>query len=149
MEVHAEKRVRANIERVFEVFADVKKIEERIPGILNVELLSEGPVGPGFRWRETRKMMGKEATEEMWFDEFDQPRRYTVKAHSHGTHYLSSYDFEAEGDETVVHMTFSGKPETMAAKILGGLLGWMGKGTVKKMLQADMDALATHVESRS
>ena len=149
MEVHAEKRVRANILSVFEVFADVRKIEARIPGILKVELLSEGPVGPGFRWRETRKMMGKEATEEMWFDEFDPPRRYTVKAHSHGTQYLSVYDFEAAGDETVVHMTFSAEPETLGAKILAALLGWMGKGTVKKMLEADMDALATHVESQS
>ncbi len=94
-------------------------------------------------------MMGKEATEEMWFDEFDPPRRYTVKAHSHGTHYLSTYDFETQGGETLVHMTFSGKPETMGAKILGGLLGWMGRGMVKKMLQADMDALANHVELES
>lgn len=149
MEVHAEKRVRADIESVFDVFADIQKIEERIPGILKVELLTDGPVGPEFRWRETRKMMGKEATEEMWFDEFDRPRRYTVKAHSHGTHYLSTYGFEAVGDETVVHMTFWGRPETIGAKILSGLLGWMGKGAVKKMLQADMDALAAHVESPS
>jgi hypothetical protein len=60
MEVHAEKRVRAGADRVFDVFADVTKIEERIPGITSVELLSEGPVGSGFRWRETRKMLGKD-----------------------------------------------------------------------------------------
>jgi hypothetical protein len=40
MEVHAEKRVRAGADRVFDVFADVTKIEERIPGITSVELLS-------------------------------------------------------------------------------------------------------------
>ena len=149
MEVQAEKRVRASVEDVFEVFSDVTKIEERIPGILNVEVLSDGPVGPDFRWRETRKMMGKEATEEMWFDEFDPPRRYTVKAHSHGTRYLSTYTFDQAGTETVVGMTFSGTPETMVAKIMGALLGWMGKGAVKKMLQADLDALADYVESQS
>jgi carbon monoxide dehydrogenase subunit G len=96
MEVHAEKRVRANVESVFEVFSDVTKIQERIPG----------------------------------------------------TRYLSTYAFEPVGDETVVHMTFSGTPETMVAKILGGLLGWMGKGAVKKMLQADLDSLADYVESQ-
>jgi hypothetical protein len=134
---------------VFEAFSDVTKIEERIPAILKVEILSDGPVGPDFRWRETRKMMGKEATEEMWFDEFDPPRRYTVKAHSHGTRYLSTYTFEAVEDETVVHMTFSGIPETLGAKIMGALLGWMGKGAVRKMLLADMDALADYVETQA
>ena len=149
MEIHAEKRVRAGADRVFDVFADVTKIEERIPGITSVELLSEGPVGSGFRWRETRKMLGKDATEEMWIDEYQPSRRYTVRAHSHGTAYLSTYDFETVGDETLVRMTFSGTPETMGAKILGGLLGWMGKGMIKKMLQADMDALASVIESQS
>ena len=55
--------VYAPLERVFEVYTQIDKAAERIPGITDLEVLSEGPFGEGTRWRETRVMFKKKATE--------------------------------------------------------------------------------------
>ncbi len=57
--------VLAPVDRTFEAFCELDKAVERIPGITALEVLTDGPFGEGTRWRETRLMFKKEATEEM------------------------------------------------------------------------------------
>ena len=110
--------VSAPIERVFEVYTEIDKAVERIPGITALEVLSDGPFGDGTRWRETRVMFKKEATEEMWVTGFDPPRSYTVEAESHGMRYSTLFSFTPEGDGTKVSWAFSGTALTMGTKIM-------------------------------
>ena len=59
-----ETHVAAPQERVFNVYTQLDRLAGRIPTITAVEVLTDGPFGEGTRWRETRVVMKKEATEE-------------------------------------------------------------------------------------
>ena len=93
MKIVIDETVQAPIDQVFDVFSDITKTEERISGIIKLEVLSDTKSGKGLRWRETRKMFGKEATKEMEMTAFEQPDSYMVEAKSHGMHYISTYSF--------------------------------------------------------
>ena len=67
---------------VFKLFTDIENASDRISGIRKLEVLSEVRSGVGLRWRETRVMFGKEATEEMEITGFDEPESYVVEAES-------------------------------------------------------------------
>jgi len=140
--------VAAPIERVFEVFTDIPKAAERIPGITKIEMLSEGPFRIGTRWRETRVIMKKEATEEMWVTGCDPPRSYAVEAESRGTHYDTLFEFTPDGDGTKVTWTFKGTPLTFGAKLMSGVFGLLFKGMMRKFLLADLEALRDVCEGK-
>lgn len=133
--------VPAPIERVFEVFTELDKAVERIPSIVSLEVLSEGPFGEGTRWRETRVMFKKEAIEEMWVTGFEPPRSYNVEAESHGSLYSTKYTFEPDGDGTRVTWAFTGTPISLGAKIMGPIFNVLLKGTMKKCMLDDLEAL--------
>ena len=133
--------VSAPIERVFEVYTELDKAVERIPDIVSLEVLSEGPFGEGTRWRETRVMFKKEATEEMWVTGFDPPKSYTVDAESHGMHYSTLFSFTPDADGTKVSWTFSGTAQTLGTKIMSPIFNVLMKGTMKKCMLRDLEAL--------
>ena len=124
-------------ERVFALATDLHGAADRLSGIESIEVLTDGGFGVGTRWRETRKMMGKSATEEMWITACDPPRSYTAEAESCGCHYTSTLTFEPSGDETVVTFTFEGRPMTLLARLMAPL-GTLMAGGLKKMIAEDL-----------
>ena len=141
MQIEVSRQINAPLDQVFEAFTDLANAPERISGIVSVELLTDGPMREGTRWKETRKMMGKEATETMWITRFDPPNCYVAEAESCGTHYVSTLSFEEADGGTLVTMTFEGKPVTFVAKLFSLLMGWMMKGAVRKMVGQDLEDL--------
>lgn len=139
--------VNAPLEQVFKVYTELDKAVERIPGITALEVLSEGPFGEGTRWRETRVIMKKEATEEMWVTGFDPPNSYTVLAESHGMHYSTLFQFTSEGAGTRVTWAFSGTALTLGAKIMAPIFNVLMKGTMTKCMLEDLEALRDVCES--
>ncbi len=142
-------QVSAPIERVFEVYTELEKAAERIPAITKLEMLSEGPFGDGTRWRETRVIMKKSATEEMWVTGFNPPHSYTVEANSCGTLYETLFQFEPEGGGTKVTWTFKGTPQTFVAKIMSPIFGLVFKGMMKKCMLGDLEALRDVCEGKA
>lgn len=140
MEVHASKHINAPIDVTFDVFSDIPNVQERIEGITKVEILSDITQGVGTRWRETRVMFGKEATEEMEISDLKANRSYEVVASSRGIDYHSTYTFTEQDGGTLVEMVFSGKPITLLAKLMTPL-GYLFKNATRKALEADMDNL--------
>lgn len=61
----AETYVHSAPDRVFEVFSDLEAVGDRLSAVEEIELLTDGPIGVGTRWKETRELMGRSATEEM------------------------------------------------------------------------------------
>lgn len=133
--------VAAPIEQVFEVYTDLPKVVERVPDITALEILSEGPFGEGTRWRETRVIMKKQATEEMWVTNFDSPRSYDVEAESHGMKYSTHFSFTPDGDGTKVSWAFTGTAQTWGAKIMAPIFNLLMKGMMKKCMLRDLEAL--------
>ena len=132
---------------VFNAFSDLNGIESVIDGIQSIEVL-EGPaqMAVGTKWKETRVMFGKEATEVMWVTELDKDERYVVEAESHGTHYRSEYTFTDSKEGTDVTMTFEGKPLSLFSKIMSVMFIFF-VGATKKALKQDMENLKQHLES--
>lgn len=145
-ELTVTKRVAAPVERVFEVFVDLDRAAERISSIVRLETLTDGPVGVGTRFRETRIMFKREATEEMEFTAFEQGRGYTIECESCGCRYVTVTELEPEGSGTVVHWRLSYKPLTLFAKIMSPL-GALMVGPLKKCLERDMDELKVAIET--
>ena len=59
------KQISAPHQAVFEKFTDFAHVAENVRGIERMEILTDGPIGQGTRFRETRIMFNREATEEM------------------------------------------------------------------------------------
>ena len=144
-EVTIREQISASPERVFAVASDFANAPKAIPGILRVEMLTPGPVGVGSRFRETRKMFGKEASEEMTVAEIEPPRRYLLTAESHGSRYRTEFRFEPAAAGTEVVMTFRGEPLTAFAKVMTFVMKPMIK-SVAKLCARDLADLKRSIE---
>lgn len=133
--------INAPVERVFSVFTDLEKATSRVKGINSIEVLEgSAQMQVGTKWRESRTMMGKEATEVMWVSELAPNASYIVDAESHGMKYQSKYSFQQNGAATEVKMTFEGTPVSTSAKMMN-VLGALFAGASKKALHRDLEDL--------
>jgi carbon monoxide dehydrogenase subunit G len=142
--VTVERTIAAPPERVFAVAIDIHHWAEIVPAIQRVDVLTPGPMAVGTRFRETRKMMGREATEEMTVTGFDPPRGYVLAAESHGCRYRTELRFEPEGAGTRMVFEFGAEPLTLAAKVMMALMKPMMKKAAQ-MCAKDLEAIEAHV----
>lgn len=150
-QVTVERRIAAPVGRVWEALTDLEGSPRVISGIESVEMLSEAPFGVGTRWRETRRIFGKEATEEMWVTAAEAPKRYVVEADSRGVHYTSEFTLAPEQDDpaaTTVRLTLDSETEKKRLSgTMGKFLGGIGSKAVAKSLSKDLEDVAAFVES--
>ncbi|MEU0395099.1 SRPBCC family protein [Streptomyces sp. NPDC006208] len=144
-----ERVIRASPGRVWEALTDLQGMERVLSGVQRIEVLTEGGFDVGTRWRETRRMLGKEATEEMYVTACEPLELYVVEADSHGTHYVSEFELLTAGPETTtVRMTFSAVPPGGFMGLLSKVLGPLGVKAVSRAIAKDLDDVATAVEGR-
>ena len=130
---------------VFARATDFRHAPEVVTAIVKMEMLTSGPVGAGTRFRETRMMFGREATEEMTITVFEPPRRYTLSAESHGSRYHTELSFVPDGQGTRMTMMFQGTPVTFMARVMSVLMRPMMKSVVK-MCAKDLDDIKGAIE---
>jgi carbon monoxide dehydrogenase subunit G len=145
--VNVHRSVQASPARVWSSATDIDRWSETMSGIDAVEVLDKPDFGVGTRWRETRTLMGRQATEEMWVSAVDEGRSYTVESDSHGTHYVSVFTFRPTDTGTDVEMSFTGEPSSPVARVLAAVTGPLARRAVAKALQQDLDDLAAAAES--
>ena len=110
-----------------------------------MEMLTDGPVGLGTRFRETRVMFKREATEEMEVTAFDAPHSYSLGCENHGCRYRTEFRFAPNGSGTDLEMTFGAEPLTKTAKVMSFLMKPMMK-TMMKHCSKDLEDLKAAVE---
>ena len=137
--------VEAPVERTFGVFSDLARAPEMIDGITRVELLTEGPVGAGTRFRETRVMFGRETTEEMEVTTFEPGRLLVMEAESCGTRFRTAFEFRASGGGTDVDVTTEFRPISVFARLMSPL-GVLAGGFMKKAFERDIEQLRAVAE---
>ncbi len=147
MHLHYKETVQAPLERVFEIFSDVSQAANRIDGIETVEVLTEGPIGQGTRFRETRIMFGKPSTEEMEFTEFIPNQKYVVEADTCGSHFRTEFRFNANADATDVEVELTTQATSWFAKLMWPV-GKLMAGSMKKIFLADVHQLKSLCENR-
>lgn len=147
-ELTIERTVAADPEAVWAVLSDIEHASDTLSGVTRIEMLSEGPYGVGTRWRETRKMFGKEATEELYVTEADAPHRTVVESDSSGVHYVSVFTLTPADTGTHLTMTFSGTQTstTVLSKAAWALLGRVGLKAAGKAMTKDLDEIAARAE---
>lgn len=149
MTVDVTTEINAPIEKVWAVCTDFINSDKVISGIDKVEVLEQPASGlVGFKWKETRTMFGKTATEIMWITNAIENSHYDVRAESHGSIYESTISMTAIENGTKLSMQFSGTPVKLGAKIMMLFMGWMFKGATKKALQQDMDDIKAFIEAK-
>jgi len=138
--------INAPADRVFSIASDIPGAANTIKAITAIEMLTPGPVGVGTRWKETRLMFGKSATETMEVTAFDPPRSYTVEAKSCGAHYVSIITVSPRAAGSEMRMTFTATPITATAKLFSFMNFFMA-GMVRKCFEADLKDIKAAAES--
>ncbi len=150
MEIEVSRRVAAPAERVWRLTTDLAAAPTVLSGVDAVEVLAGGePFDVGTRWRETRTMFGRSATEEMEVTDIDVGRRYTVVAESRGTRYETVVAVEPDGSGSRISMRFGAQPAGVGGKVLAATVGRLFAGSTRKMLRRDLDDIAAAAEAVS
>ncbi len=149
MQLRVSRPIDAPAESVWAAITDVTATSEILSGVEKVERLDEGTgFDVGTRWRETRRMFGKEATEEMEVTDVEPGRSYTVRSVHGRTTYTSGLEVEPAGnDASQLSMTFGAEASGLALRIAAATIGRLASGATKRMIQQDLDDIATHVEA--
>jgi hypothetical protein len=143
------KRIHAPVDVVFDVASDLARAAENFRAIEKIEVLTPGAVGVGTRWRETRKMMGREATETIEFTAFDRPRGYTAGCESCGVYLETAFRFEAAngvapGTDVTVETRW--KARSLFAKLLSPLSNLMFRKMLRTCIEQDLEDLKRAAE---
>jgi uncharacterized membrane protein len=145
-DVEVRRHVAAPVERVWAVTTDLGSAPQVVRGIDAVEVLTPGDFGVGTRWRETRTMMGRSATEEMTVTAVEPQRSYTTEAVRPGVRYVSTVAVAPAGDGSELTMTFGARPTSALVRLLAAVTGPLGRRAVAKALEKDMADLAVAAE---
>ena len=147
--IDLERLVQARVERVWEVLTDVAHADQTLGGVDRVELLTEGPYQVGTRWRETRRMFGKEVTEQMQVTVAEAPRRTVIEADSSGVHYITEFTLTpSSADATRLTMSFTAVQGQVNPlhKALWRLFGRLGAKASEKVMAKDLQDIAERAE---
>ena len=149
MNVHVETTVNAPIADVWAVVTDIPNAAENISGVDDVEVLEKPAEGlVGLKWKETRTIGGRSATETMWITDVEEEGYYTTEARSHGAIYRTDIRLADAADGTLLSMEFGGEAQSLGAKIMSTVFGFMIKRSVKKALRKDLEDIKAAAESR-
>lgn len=138
----------APVETVWAVATDLANAPAAISGISTTEVLSSGDFGVGTRWKETRRMYGRDASETMTITAVEPGRSYTAEAASSGMRYVTTWEFAPVEGGSEITMTFSGEPVGTLGKMLSRVMGFMNR-SVEKAMRQDMADLAAYAERRA
>jgi carbon monoxide dehydrogenase subunit G len=150
MRVSVQTQVQAPPEVVWRIVADIPNAAQTVQAIEVVEVLepARGPSITGLKWRETRTMFGKKATEVMWVTQASEGSHYDTRAESHGSVYRTRVQVAPNDGGTLLSMTFEGEPASRGARIVWALTGFLFRGATRKALQKDLADIRAAAESR-
>lgn len=151
MKITASRDVDAPAERLWAALVDIDGAPQILSGVDAVQRLDGGgELGVGTRWRETRTMMGRQATEEMEVVALDPGRSYTVRSVSGGTTYESVMTVEpCDTSRSRATMSFRATTRSMVGRLLTATVGRLFAGATRRMLRQDLEDLAHAARTRS
>lgn len=135
---------------VWQIVTDIEGSTQNIPAVESVELLERPETGlVGLKWRETRTIFGKSATETMWITGAEEGSHYTTEARSHGSIYRTVLRLSDLPEGTRLAMEFSAEPVSTGARVMSFLFGLLIRRAMRGALQRDLEAIRDLAESRA
>lgn len=141
--------VDAPAEAVWSVLTDLDGAVDTLRGVIAIERVSGTGYAVGTRWRETRKMMGKAETLELWVSEVEPQRRTVVKAQAGGVDYSTVFTLTAAGAGTQVDMEFSGASTdpSLRSRLSMVVFGSLGLWITRRVMAQDLRDIAAKAEA--
>lgn len=138
--------INAPVEAVFEAVANISKFTEAVPQIMRVDFLTESRGGVGTRFRETRKMRGREASTVLEVTEYVRNKHVRLVSDAGGTVWDSLFTVApvGDGESTRLDLVMEARPYRLMARVFVPLM----RGVVAKAVAEDMDAVKGWVEGR-
>ena len=132
---------------VWKAIRDIENSADMISSIISIEVLEKPERGfVGFKWKETREMFGREATEIMWVTDSADEEYYATRAESHGSVYISRLSVTESDGITTLTMSFSGEAKSFFGRIASTLMSPFLKGSIVKELDKDLLDIKSYVE---
>ncbi|WP_062135363.1 SRPBCC family protein [Demequina aestuarii] len=146
--VLAQREINAQPREVWNVITDIDGAADVLSGVIAIDRLEGQGYEVGVRWRETRRMFGKEASEEMWVAAVDAPRSTTIEAESSGTRYSTVFTCEPRGLGTLLSVAFTGETvnPSFGQRMAWALFGAMGRKASEKALTQDLEDIGRAAE---
>ena len=135
----------APVDVVFRAVAHVEQFSQAVPGILRVEFLSDVKSGVGARFRETRTMMGREASTELEVTEHVENERVRIVSEAGGALWDTVFTTVPDGEGTALKMVMDAQPRSASARMTLPLI----IGAVRKAVEQDMDAVKAFCEGHA
>lgn len=134
-------------EVIWSAITDIENCSNMISSIIDLKILNQPEDGVvGLKWKETRLMFGKEASEIMWITEAVENEYYCTRAESHGSVYITKLSLIETGSNTLLTMSFTGEAQTLIVKIVSACMGVFIRSSMKKALQKDLEDIKKYVE---
>lgn len=137
-------------EQVFEVMTDTSRAAAWMPGFVSIEKLTDGAFGEGTRWRETRKMFGRVASEEFEVVRCVPPTTLELfvdgkKGSSGRGEYRFVYELAPLDEDGGTRVTLSG--EIGGIGKLMQLMGRLFMSSFKKACARDLQAMRDYLRT--
>lgn len=147
MAIKVETKIDGPREAVWKVITDIENSERTITGIEKIEILDRPVSGlRGLKWRETRTLFGRTATEVMWITDVEENRSYKTRAENHGMVYTTDLVLSSEGDGTLLTMEFDAEAQTLGSRVMSATMGKLFEGATRDALKQDLDDIKKAVE---
>lgn len=148
MEMQVSREIAASPHRVWALITDLDDAPQLLSGVVQVERLGGPDFGIGTRWRETRVMFEREATEEMEVTAVDAGRRYEVTADAGSTSYRTVMSVEPLGnDRCRLSMSFAAESSSVTGKLAAATIGRLFQKSTRKMCEQDLEDIAATAEA--
>lgn len=116
------------IEEVFDFATNLANASKVMPNVTKAEMVTEGGMKPGAKFRETRVMKGKEHTMLIEILEHSRPSIHAAKSAMMGMCATFTFRFLAEGKGTRVELE---------AEVRGNFLWWLFLGMISRMMEKE------------
>lgn len=126
--VHIEGEIIINrpVETVFDFVADERNEPRYNPRMARADKVSDGPIGPGTRFRAETASMGRTSEMIIEVTAYDRPRRLASSTHMSAMDIHGTLTFDVVGDGTRMRWAWDVKPRGVF-KLMTPLIGPMGK----------------------
>ena len=147
MKVSVNIEIASSKEKVWAAITDIENCVNFISSIIDLELLNK-PENKlvGLKWKETRLMFGKKASETMWITDAVENEYYCTRAESHGSVYITEISLSEIEGNTLLTMSFAAQAQGAFVKIISAIMSVFIKGTMKKALDKDLEDIKEHIE---
>jgi carbon monoxide dehydrogenase subunit G len=147
MQLAVDIQISAPRAKVWAAITDIENCTDMISSIIDLDILNlPTDTIVDLKWKETRKMFGKEATETMWITDFVENEYYCTRAESHGSVYITKFSLKEVDGITRLTMSFTAEAQSIFVKMISTIMSLFIENAIKKELFKDLVNIKKYVE---